>query len=308
MNPKGALMASAGFAVPFLVACSDSPMTPTSRSAFVPKSSFALNDLTNDVAQVGILKICKLGNAGGTFVVTSTPGGSGTGNPTAQNPITVASGECRVAGIDNGDATTEKGDFFHVSENAAANTVGVLTSCIGIGGAAIACNNQYFTNNVHGTVLTYTNTFTPPPPPPPPPAPICDFSNFGGFTLERNFNISYGGNAGWAKEGFAYGDLNFVNHTTGDHIHVQNVTGYEHPASGPLSNFPDSRMATGTGEINESGSFPVEWRFVDLGEPGSKDRVYLKVNGVVLIQEQPVQGGNVQLHKKCKKAPKAEKH
>jgi hypothetical protein len=52
----------------------------------------------------------------------------------------------------------------------------------------------------------------------------------------------------------------------------------------------------------------VEWRFVDLGEPGTKDRVYLKVNSVVLIQEQPVRGGNVQLHEHCKKAPKAEKH
>jgi len=54
----------------------------------------------------------------------------------------------------------------------------------------------------------------------------------------------------------------------------------------------------------------VEWRFVDLGEPAKKvgDAVYLEVGGVVLIPEQVVIGGNIQLHPKCKKAPKAEKH
>jgi hypothetical protein len=228
----------------------------------------------------------------------------------------VTNGTCRVAGLDNGDATAEKGDFYHVSENAAAdpqNTTQELVACVGIDGPSPCTgvngyNNNYFINSVHGVVVVYANTFTAPPPPPPPPTPVCDFSTFGGRTLENNFKVSYGGNAGMAKNGFAYGDLNFVNHTTGDHIHVSNVTGYGHPTSGPLSNYEDSRFATGTGEINESGSFPVEWRFVDLGEPGSKDRVWLKVNGVVLIQEQPVQGGNVQLHDVCKKAPKAEKH
>ena len=55
---------------------------------------------------------------------------------------------------------------------------------------------------------------------------------------------------------------------------------------------------------------PVEWRFVDLGEPAKKvgDAVYLKVGDDVLIPEQVVIGGNIQLHAKCKKAPKAEKH
>lgn len=159
-------------------------------------------------------------------------------------------------------------------------------------------------NMFHDALATFNNR-------PPADLEVCDFSTFGGFTLENNFNVSYGGNAGFAKEGFAYGDLNFVNHTTGDHIHVWNVTGYVHPNDGgPLTGpgYEDSRMATGLGDINGIGAFPVEWRFIDKGEPGTNDEVYLKVNGVVLIQQQKVQGGNVQLHKNCKKAPKAEKH
>jgi hypothetical protein len=102
--------------------------------------------------------------------VTFNAGGGGAGNPTAQNPITVANGECRIAGLDNGDATQSKGDFFHVSENAAAdpaNTTQTLTSCVDLSGPTPCANfaNNYFINNVHGVTLTYTNVFTPPPPP-----------------------------------------------------------------------------------------------------------------------------------------------
>jgi hypothetical protein len=164
MNKQVALMASAGFGLAFLAACSDSSTAPKS-SAFVPKANLAVGQLTNNTAEVTVLKICKLGNVGGTFVVTSTPSSFGTGTPEVQTPITVAAGECRVAANDLGNADLQHGDFFHVAENAAAdpaNTTQVLTSCIGIGQITIACNDQYFINTVHGTVLTYTNTFTPP--------------------------------------------------------------------------------------------------------------------------------------------------
>ena len=176
---KVALIASAGLGLAFLAACSDSPMGVQSRTAFVPKSSFvvALGDVTNNTAEAGYLKICKLGNIGGTFVVTSEPGAGGTGGGSLTSPLTVAENECRIAGIDFVDATTEKGDIYHVSENAAAdpaNTTQVLTSCVGIEGASPctgvppveAYNNNYFINDVHGVVVTYTNTFTEPPPPP----------------------------------------------------------------------------------------------------------------------------------------------
>src|SRR6476659_7436275 len=169
----------------------------------------------------------------------------------------------------------------------------------------VAAGVSYDINLIHGVRLTYRNIVEI-------PALACDFSTFGGFVLTPN-NVSYGGNAGRIEDppGFAYGDLNFVNHTNGDHIHVWNVTDYGHPDTGPLSQYPDSRLALGLGSVNGGpANVEVEWRFVDLGEPAKKvgDAVYLKVGGVVLIPEQVVIGGNIQLHPKCKKAPKAEKH
>jgi len=89
------------------------------------------------------------------------------------------------------------------------------------------------------------------------------------------------------------------------------VTDYGHPDTGPLSQYEDSRLAFGLGSVNGGPeNVPVEFRFLDAGEPAKKDgdRVWLSVGGVVLITEQEVDGGNIQLHAKCKNAPKAEKH
>src|SRR6476620_319273 len=167
MNRKAALAAGASLGIALLAACSDAATGPKA-NVLVPKASFALNDLTTSTPEVGQLKICKAGNIGGTFAVTFDAGAGGAGVPSAQNPIAVANGECRVAGLDAGDATQSKGDFFHVTENAAAdpaNTTQVLTSCVDISGPTPCANfaNNYFINNVHGVTLTYTNTFTPPP-------------------------------------------------------------------------------------------------------------------------------------------------
>jgi hypothetical protein len=166
MNWKGALAAGAVLGAGVLAACSDSATAPSARPALVPKSSFAVGDVTNNTPVVGTLKICKAGNVGGTFVVADIGDGiGGTGTPKSlQSPITVANGQCKIAVENLGNSTANQGDFYSVTENAAANTVQVLTSCVGLEGA-IACNNNYFVNNVHGVVLTFTNTFTPPPPP-----------------------------------------------------------------------------------------------------------------------------------------------
>lgn len=167
MNRKAALAAGASLGIAFLAACSDSPTAPASRAAFIPKSSFALNDLTTATPVAGQLKICKEGNIGGTFAVTFEAGAGGAGVPSAQNPITVANQTCRIAGLDAGDANQQKGDIFHVTENAAAdpaNTTQTLTSCVDLSGPTPCANfaNNYFINNVHGVTVTYTNVFTPP--------------------------------------------------------------------------------------------------------------------------------------------------
>ena len=308
MIGRMALAAGAAVSMALLAACSDSPTAVNAPAARVPKVGFAVNvgDVTTNTPEVTLLKICKLGDVAGSFTTTAKSAGEGgSGNPSISSGLAVAPGQCKVAAIDNGDASAHKGDFLGVSEAAQANVTETLDSCVLNPNTAIPCNDSYFINTAHGIVLTFTNTSTPPPPP-----EVCDFSTFGGFVVSPN-NVSWGGNAGRVDGGFAYGDLNFVNHTTGDHIHVWNVTDYGHPTTGPLSQFEDSRLAFGLGSVNGGPvNVPVEWRFLDAGEPAKKlgDMVYLKVGNTVLIPEMNVGGGNIQLHSKCKKAPKAEKH
>lgn len=309
-----AAVTAGALSVAFLAACSDSTTAPTANVG-IPKTSFAVGDTPapTPTAEVGKIVVCKAGNVGGTFNFTLTTEGTTVGSQLVGASATINNGTCLEIANDN--SLSGSGSHVTITEQAAANTQSAVTSCSfrgkntdGTLQAPVPCSyadgGDLFINSFHGFVITYTNTFTPPPPP-----DVCDFSTFGGYVLLPN-NISYGGNAGRVDGGFAYGSLNFVNHTTGDHIHVWNVTDYGHPDTGPLSGYEDSRLAFGMGDINGVGSYPVEFRFLDSGEPAKKlgDRVYLIVNGQVLIPEQVVDGGNIQLHAKCKKAPKAEKH
>ena len=312
-------------ATAFLAACSDSPTAP-SPIPNLGTPSFAIGDvpdgLVNNVPAVGRFTICKTedSNVSGVFTIAtqSINGGTGDvagGTVATGGSITVAPGECRIAVV----ANNHSGSAVRVTiTETSAGFVGPVVEqlieddnedspppAVVFPEANVAAGLSYDVNLIHGVRLTYRNIVEI-------PALACDFSTFGGFVLTPN-NVSYGGNAGRIEDppGFAYGDLNFVNHTNGDHIHVWNVTDYGHPDTGPLSQYPDSRLAFGLGSVNGGpANVEVEWRFVDLGEPAKKvgDAVYLKVGGVVLIPEQVVIGGNIQLHPKCKKAPKAEKH
>src|SRR5512147_558254 len=244
MNGKKVLGAGSTILLAALAACSDGSTAP-SAAVRVPKVGFAV---TVPAVTLGQITVCKDGNAGGSFDVTRADvGGAHAGTSVSGLNTLIAQGTCQLVAVDP-STDVNIGSNITITEDAAANTVSSITGCrfLAAGGVEQNCAdfnaNPRFINAYHGYVITYTNTFTPPPPPPP---AVCDFSTFGGFTLENNFNISYGGNAGAIDDGTAYGDLEFVNHTTGDNIHVWNVTGYGHPASGPLSSYPDSRFASG---------------------------------------------------------------
>src|SRR5690242_17869029 len=86
-------------------ACSDSPTTPSARASMVPKVSLDVGDATNNTPVLAQLKICTLGNAGGTFTITAPQAGQGgTGTPTIKSPLTVDVNTCRIAALDNGNA------------------------------------------------------------------------------------------------------------------------------------------------------------------------------------------------------------
>ena len=170
MNRKAALFAGATLGVAFLSACSDSATEPTPRAAVVPKSSFVVGALTNNTPVLGTVKVCKAGNAGGSFDVTRSAVGASTGTVSGLNTL-IATGTCVIVAEDFGPDGV--GSNVVISEDAAANTVSAVTGCVFIGGPApgvvdpnpCAFNPaNRFVNQFHGYVVTYTNTFTPPPP------------------------------------------------------------------------------------------------------------------------------------------------
>jgi len=177
MNWKGALSAGAVIGASVLAACSDSPVSPASRTAFIPKSSFAVGDETSATAVAGYLKICKYGDASGTFTVTDVGDGQpgegrpgGTGNPSVIGPnYVIAAGteqapNCRIVVEDFGDGDQNKGDFFTVSEADAAGVTETVISCTINGGAVLTCPTNFFINDVHGwTILVRNITDAPPP-------------------------------------------------------------------------------------------------------------------------------------------------
>jgi hypothetical protein len=163
-----ALMASAGFGLAFLAACSDSPTAP-SNAAFVPKSTFAVGDVTTSTPELGKVKVCKAGNIGGSFDVTRNVVGGSTGTVSGLNTL-IANGQCKIVAEDQSGSGV--GSEVIISEDAAANVVSSVTGCVfignpgGIDAAPCAFNpTSRFINQFHGYVITYTNTFTPPPPP-----------------------------------------------------------------------------------------------------------------------------------------------
>ena len=171
MNRKAALAAGASLGIAFLAACSDSSTAPAT-NVMVPKSSFVVGAITNNTPELGKVKVCKAGNAGGSFDVTRVAVGASTGTVSGLNTL-IATGTCVIVAEDAGASGI--GSEVSISEDPAANTVSAVTGCVFIGGdppgvvdpAPCAFNPaSRFINSFHGYVVTYTNTFTPPPPPP----------------------------------------------------------------------------------------------------------------------------------------------
>ena len=204
-----------------------------------------------------------------------------------------------------------QGDFVHVSENADSdpNTVQTLETCIGVEGPAECTgtpgdgvfNNNYFVNDVHGVVITYTNVFA--------GSHVCDFSTFGGFVLRpTTFRTAV---TLVASSGFRLRRSQLREpHERRPHPRLERDR-LRPPGHRPAQPVRGFATRFGLGSVNGvAGERPSRVALRRPGEPAKKvgDAVYLMVGGVVLIPEQVVVGGNIQLHPKCKKAPKAEKH
>jgi hypothetical protein len=172
-----ALVASAGFGLAFLAACSDSPTSPAAAPAFVPKTSFAVGAVTPTPAPeavTGKIIVCKTGNVGGSFSFTRSTEGPNIVASTfvGTGPITIALNTCLE--VANDDSPSGSGSHITVTEAPAANTVQTITACSFRGyqldgvtlNPPVACTyvngGDLFLNHFHGYVITYNNVFTPP--------------------------------------------------------------------------------------------------------------------------------------------------
>jgi len=175
MNRKAALAAGASLAVAFLAACSDSPTAPAA-NVVVPKTSFAIGDITNGPAPEaapGVIIVCKTGNVGGSFSFTRTTEGPAVDvNGGVTSNQTIATGKCLEVARDN--SPSGSGSHITITEAPAANTVQTITACrfrgYALDGVTLnppedcvyANGGDLFLNHFHGFVITYNNVFTPP--------------------------------------------------------------------------------------------------------------------------------------------------
>jgi len=134
-----------------------------------------------------------------------------------------------------------------------------------------------------------------------PPPPICDFITFGRLVVQvGGQKVVISGNAGGnAPDGGILGEIEIS--IGGVDYHVHTIDSYAKPTNAPLANDPFARVITG-----KSGANNIELRLRDdpnpgQGEPtGEGDKVWLKINGVVVVPTQTPDQGNVQLHLNCR--------
>jgi hypothetical protein len=136
----------------------------------------------------------------------------------------------------------------------------------------------------------------------PPPPQICDFITFGRLVLDVGGDkVVISGNAGGnAPDGGILGEIQISIGKVDYHVHT--IDTYALPTNQPLLGDPFARVITG-----KSDTHTVELRLRDnpnpgQGEPGTQegDKVWLKIDGVVVVPLQTLDKGNIQLHLNCR--------
>jgi hypothetical protein len=142
-----------------LIGCAESSDT-AAPSGFPLRPSFAVNELTTAIPELGKLKVCKLGNIDASFSVTGVAQNGGTFS--VQNPADVATGVCRVVAEDFDDVPGV-GSFITLTELNPSNLVSVTGEVITaptntvLPISAPANGDTKFVNSFHGYTYTFTN-------------------------------------------------------------------------------------------------------------------------------------------------------
>lgn len=140
------------------VACGrTAPTSPSGNESSAPFTSGgpatgAVGDITDATAVAGQLKVCKAGNAPGTFTVT-------TSGATVPSPVNVAVGQCLVVA-----ENALPGDFLNVTVTETSAGLASVTA-VQNGGAVVPFSNggTLGINEFHGYTVTFTNDVPPPP-------------------------------------------------------------------------------------------------------------------------------------------------
>jgi hypothetical protein len=297
--PAIARFAAAGLVV--AIACSTvGDNLPTSIKAPTSASFLAVGDLTDNTPELGVLKVCKTGNAGGEFTLSRTQNGLPPlagylfdHIPTFSLDVDV----CKVVAVDNGGdgiwsilRLTEtslglvslSGQRIDIFPAGTTNTV--------ISSFTVLNGDAHAVNSFHGAVLTFENFVAPPQ--------VCDFITFGRLVTEVNGQkVVISGNAGGNKPGGGIlGEFHIE--ANGVDNHVADIDSYA-PA-GALLDLTNARIVKGTAK----NGVAVELRLWDGGEPGKgTDRVWVKLGNTVLIGGalgQLIDQGNTQYHNVCR--------
>lgn len=257
-------------------------------------------DLTNSTPELGVLKVCKTGNANGSFTVTRNQHGDGTLLGylfSVLLSVDVDAGVCKVVATDNGGDGIWSVLTLHEASpgliNISAQKIDVFppgTTSTVISAFTFVDGGELAVNSFHGATITFENFIAPPP-------TVCDFITFGRLVTEVNGQkVVISGNAGGNKPG---GGIlgEFHVEVNGVDNHVADIDTYGPIASGPLSSLTNSRVVTGTAK----NGVAVELRLWDGGEPGKDtDVVWVKLNGNVVLTTRTIDQGNMQYHPECR--------
>jgi len=116
-------------------------------------------------------------------------------------------------------------------------------------------------------------------------------------------SASFGFNAMWfLRNPTPNGEINYVDHIHGQHVHVHELTYLEVWEPNPpeeLPNQPEPKMKAKFGGFDVYSGQMVDVYVEDHGEPGKNDIFYIKLNGAYLGGSlgDPILAGNIQIHK-----------
>lgn len=303
------------------VACSDPTMptrtlmTGTVSAAVTPHPiDFSLGEVYPPNLADGVVRLCKVANATGSFAFTWSlngvnQGGIPGGNLDVTIPGTPACRNIYTSTVDNGAAyetvvITEAADQTNwaltgrdVDQYFGAHVTYASPRLDDEDDTGARSVTVYLTDDLAKKV-TFTNTHTDPP-----VEEICDFVTFGRLVTEVGATkVVISGNVGGLNLDASIKNEFHVEVNNVDY-HVADAFTYGPIASGPLSgvNFPNSRMATGTAK----NGIAVELRVWDGGEPGKgTDWVYVKIGtpGTEPLGAagKTIDQGNMQYHPTCR--------